>query len=58
VLRGLLEEAGTAGNLTTDAHLAAVAIEHGAPLVSSDTDFARFAKLRWVDPFREGPRDG
>ena len=43
VLRGLLRETGTAGNLTTDAHLAALAIEHGAEIVSYDRDFARFA---------------
>ena len=42
VLRGLLERAGTAGNLTTDAHLAALAIEHGAELATFDRDFARF----------------
>lgn len=42
LLRGLLAEAGAAGNLTTDAHLAALAIEHGADLVSFDRDFARF----------------
>jgi uncharacterized protein len=46
VLRGLLSESGTAGNLTTDAHLAALAIEHGADLVSYDRDFARFAGVR------------
>ena len=42
LLRGLLGETGTAGNLTTDAHLAALAIEHGADIVSFDRDFARF----------------
>jgi predicted nucleic acid-binding protein len=46
----LLVEAGTAGNLVTDAHLAALAIESGAELCSSDSDFARFAKLRWTNP--------
>lgn len=46
VLGGLLREAGTAGNLTTDAHLAALAIEHGADVVSYDRDFARFAGVR------------
>lgn len=48
----LLEDGGTAANLTTDAHLAAVAIEHGAELNSTDSDFARFPHLRWVDPLR------
>jgi len=42
VLRGLLEQAGTAGNLTTDAHIAALAIEHGATVVTFDRDFERF----------------
>ncbi len=49
-LRELLEPLGTAGNLTTDAHLAALAIEHGGELCSADTDFARFAGLRWHNP--------
>jgi uncharacterized protein len=42
LLRGLLEQAGTAGNLVSDAHLAALALEHGAGVVSFDRDFARF----------------
>ena len=50
ILFGLLERLGTAGNLTTDAHVAAVAIEHQAELHSTDTDFARFAGLRWTNP--------
>jgi toxin-antitoxin system PIN domain toxin len=50
VLRDLLEPLGTGGNLTSDAHLAALAIEHGATLYSSDNDFSRFAGLRWEDP--------
>jgi uncharacterized protein len=50
VLRELLEPLGTAGNLTTDAHLAALAVEHGAELCSSDVDFSRFAGLRWTNP--------
>jgi uncharacterized protein len=54
VLRELLGPLGTAGNLTTDAHLAALAIEHGALLCSCDTDFSRFPGLRWVDPLRGG----
>jgi len=51
ILRALLNDTGTAGNLTTDAHLAALAISHGATLVSFDSDFARFSGLR-----RENPR--
>jgi uncharacterized protein len=50
VLRELLQPLGTAGNLTTDAHLAALAVEHGAELCSSDVDFSRFAGLRWTNP--------
>ena len=50
LLRELLERAGTAGNITTDAHLAALAIEHGAELCSVDADFSRFPGLRWVNP--------
>ncbi len=52
VLRELLEHVGTAANLVTDAHLAALAVEHGAELCSADADFSRFPGLRWVDPLR------
>lgn len=38
------------GNLVTDAHLAALALEYGCELASSDTDFAKFTGLRWVNP--------
>jgi toxin-antitoxin system PIN domain toxin len=51
-LSALLNEAGMAGNLVTDAHLAALAITHGAALASCDTDFARFKGLRWENPIR------
>ena len=57
ILFGLLEAAGTAGNLTTDAHLAALAIEHQAELHSTDSDMARFPGLRWVNPLA-GTRAG
>ncbi len=50
VLRTLLQPLGAAGNLSSDAHLAAIAIEHGAEVNSCDTDFARFPGLRWKDP--------
>lgn len=49
-LRSLIASAGTAGNLTTDAHLAALAISHDAVLCSSDRDFGRFKGLRWQNP--------
>ncbi len=52
LLRDLLAPLGAGGNLVSDAHLAALAIEHGAELCSSDTDFARFEGLRWRDPLR------
>jgi len=48
--RQSLEQLGAAGNLTTDAHLAPLAMERGYILYSTDTDFARFAGLRWVNP--------
>lgn len=50
VLRALLSASGTAGNLTQDAHLAALAIEHGATLVSTDNDFLRFSGLSVENP--------
>lgn len=50
ILKRLLNETGTAGNLTTDSHLAALAIENGAELQSSDADFGRFASLSWINP--------
>jgi uncharacterized protein len=46
----LLEQLGTAANLTTDVQLAAHAIEHGGEVHSNDVDFARFDGLRWVNP--------
>jgi uncharacterized protein len=52
VMRELLGSLGVAGNLTSDAHLAALAIEHGATLCSCDNDFSRFSGLRWIDPLR------
>ena len=50
IVFGLLESLGTAGNLTTDAHLAALAIEHQAEIHSTDADFSRFAGLKWQNP--------
>jgi hypothetical protein len=50
VLRDLVESAGAAGNLTTDAHLAALAIEYDATLYSTDADFARFSALTLTNP--------
>ncbi|HEX2706060.1 MAG TPA: PIN domain-containing protein [Candidatus Lustribacter sp.] len=49
ILRGLLEQAGTAGNLTTDAHVAAIAIEHGATIATFDRDSDPAGHLgRWA----------
>ena len=50
ILDGCLRAAGTGGRLTTDAHLAALAIESQAELHSNDADFSRFPGLRWVNP--------
>lgn len=50
VLAGLLTAVGSGGNLVSDAHLAALSIEHGATLVSYDTDFGRFAGVTWTRP--------
>ncbi len=50
ILRRLLVASQATGNLVTDAHLAALAIEHGAELRSTDKDFARFEGLSWQDP--------
>jgi toxin-antitoxin system PIN domain toxin len=53
ILRQLVSGAGTAGNLTTDAHLAALAIEHGCELCSTDADFGRFPQLAWINPLSD-----
>ena len=45
-----LRESAALGNLVSDAHLAALAIEHGATLFSTDRDFARFPSLKWRTP--------
>jgi toxin-antitoxin system PIN domain toxin len=49
-LRGLLQETRPTGKLTTDAHLAAIAVAYGASIVSCDGDFARFRQIRWENP--------
>lgn len=51
VLRTLLASTGTAGNLTTDAHIAALALELAAPICTADRDFLRFAGVKVVGPF-------
>ena len=48
----LLKDLGATGNLTTDAQIAALAIEEQGEVHSNDSDFARFSRLRWVNPLR------
>jgi toxin-antitoxin system PIN domain toxin len=50
ILRNLLLASGTAGNLTSDAHIAAMALEQGATVYSADNDFRRFSGVRHVNP--------
>lgn len=52
ILGDLVGSYDVRGNLVPDAMLAALAVEHGLTLCSSDTDFARFRELRWEDPLR------
>jgi hypothetical protein len=53
VLGRLLALPGVRGNLVPDAHLAALAIEHGLTVCSTDGDFARFPGLSWRDPLAQ-----
>jgi toxin-antitoxin system PIN domain toxin len=50
IMNSLLRDSGTAGNLVTDAHIAAIAIEHGYTVYSADNDFKRFTGLRHINP--------
>lgn len=52
ILDNLLAAPGIQGNLVTDAHIAALAIEHGLEVQSTDSDFARFPNLRWNNPLK------
>jgi predicted nucleic acid-binding protein len=52
LLTGLLEGVGAGGNLVSDAHLGALALEQGATVVSYDNDFGRFKGVRWRSPGR------
>jgi toxin-antitoxin system PIN domain toxin len=54
VLQTLIERYDVSGNLVPDAHLAALAIEHGLTVCSADTDFARFSEIRWENPLADG----
>jgi toxin-antitoxin system PIN domain toxin len=57
ILRELLATSQSTGPLTTDAHLAALALEHGASLCSTDRDFTRFPGLTWENPLDRPARD-
>ena len=48
----MLLQGNAVGNLVSDAHLAALAVEHNCVLFSTDTDFARFPSLKWENPMR------
>lgn len=50
ILGDLLRRYQVTANAIPDAQLAALAIEHGIPVVSADTDFARFSEITWVNP--------
>ena len=50
VLGSLVRRYHLTGNLVPDAHLAAIAIEHGLEVCSADSDFARFTEIRWRNP--------
>ena len=55
ILDGLLATPGVHGNLVMDSHIAALAIEHGLQVHSTDSDFARFPNLRWINPLSDKP---
>jgi hypothetical protein len=52
ILQNCMEEGQTSGPLVMDAVLAAIALEHGAVLHTTDQDFSRFPKLQWVNPLQ------
>jgi toxin-antitoxin system PIN domain toxin len=52
ILERLIVDGELRGNLITDAHLAALSIEHGVAICSFDSDFARFAEVTWINPAR------
>ncbi len=56
LMAGLLADPGTGGNLVSDAHLAALALEHDATVITYDSDFGRFPGVRWQPP--RGPLPG
>jgi uncharacterized protein len=58
LLEKLIQDHRASGPLVSDAVLAALAIENGATLASSDQDFSRFTELRWINPLRGTPPPG
>jgi len=58
ILQGFCEVGVLAGTLITDAHIAALAIEYQAVVHSNDSDFSRFAGLRWINPLAGSPAAG
>ncbi len=52
VFQQMLRQGQAVANLVTDAHLAALAIEHGCELISTDSDFSRFTGIKWRNPLR------
>ncbi len=50
ILRGLMRQGQTAGPLVMDAAIAAIALEHGAIVCTTDRDFSRFPDLKWINP--------
>jgi hypothetical protein len=57
VLGELLLTANAGGNLVPDAHLAAIAVEHGLVVCSSDADYARFPGVKWLNPLSESAKE-
>ena len=53
IFRNLLSTTGSAGNLTSDVHLAALAIEYGAQIYSADYDFRRFSGVTHINPLHD-----
>ena len=56
ILCGLVSEGQAAGPLVMDAVLAAIALEHGATVCTTDRDFSRFAGLKWTNPLNDDSR--
>jgi hypothetical protein len=46
----MLNDGQAVASLITDAHIAALALEHGCTIVSTDADFSRFPKVKWINP--------